>query len=376
MLRIQITNNDCPLHTQSLRPCRNQKCVCSTSVTRDDDGKVTENGTVFNTTPSALAHLKYLNILNGKYDEKAFAKFVKYLTVYRSKTLRLNYVVKIVSTIVRYVKYIEQFDATQCVHMLNKYNMVKLSYFKNLLRDELSTLPKHQQLAYLQLNATRSLALDSDTIQSMIQKSVEWLKKARQTWRDNNDSGRTKSFLADVVFYTLILLSFYTGARTMATLCRLMLCEYKMLLVDGQVDTLGKNNVIITVYLVENIRQKYMPLLQLLPDIVTRAPNCDPNKYIFTDNCTTKQLHLRFDKLYNSICPVTSRPEWVKWHAARRWFLGEIYSHCGIKVASKAVSHQNIKTTMRYVQASTHCKDVHRHLNRVFSVAQNDRKRH
>lgn len=354
MIIVTIVNNNCAIHTK----CDNGilKCLCKLNFINNERS----SNTVFRMTKSTIAHLKYINLLEDDFCEKAFEAFAKYLAIYRTKQLRLIYIMKIISTIIRYLKHVDKFDVQLYKHMLNKYKMVKFRHFDVILQEEIKTLSKSLQVRYLQLNADRTLALDNKTIDAMLEMSVKALSKYQSIITCKN----IRKCVADVVFYTLVILSFYTGARTIATLYHLSLVEYTRLLKDGQIDTFGKNNIKITVYLAENVRVKYNNLLQLV-NHVGQEQKYDDNELIFAKNCSIKQLYLRFDKMYKLICN-ERRPEWVKWHAARRWFLGEVFSNCGLKIASKAVSHKHMKTTIRYIQASTHCNDVHVQLNKVF----------
>lgn len=363
---IKIINDvECRIHTTTPTQQNNiSRCRCRLISDPLDERP-------FNLTTATKSHLKFINLLKNDYRMESFENFVKYLALYnRTKPLRFVYVMKIVSTIIRYLRHIDVFDSENCKRMLNKYGMVKCRYFDTLLQEELKSLPRSHQISYLNANSMRPLAIDDRTIKEMLNRSIRNLELALVDRKDENN----KKFIADIIFYTLIILSFYTGARTVATLYRLTIGQYRNLLSYGEIDVFGKNNVKITVYLVDNVRQKYRPLLELPMCMfekrrdLNRNNNEDDSNYVFADDCSVKQLHARFDKLYKDICKVERRPEWIKWHAARRWFLGEVFSNCGLKIAAKAVSHKHIKTTVRYIQASTHSKDVRSQLNKVFGV--------
>lgn len=360
---LSVTNDDCPLHTKSDRFIDEPRCRCT--ITADGDGP-------FRITDTSRAHLKFINLLENDYGVKAFEDFIKYLTLYRKpKPLRFVYAMKVLSTIVRYLKRVEKFDVSACKRMLNKYDMVKYRYFDNAIQEELKSLPQRQRIDYLNRNSVRPLAIDEGTIKKMLDAAIGHLERTLETFDERRDD---KKFMADVIFYSLIILSFYTGARTVATLYRLTVGQYEELLSRGQIDVFGKNNVRITVYLVDDIRQKYGRLLELpVRDAATGAATNrrqstinTENEPAFASNCSIKQLHSRFDRLYRKVCDGDERPEWVKWHAARRWFLGEVFSNCGLRIAAKAVSHKHLKTTVRYVQASTHSKDIRKQLDKAF----------
>lgn len=379
-MAININTNGCQLHTlSSLTFDIRDKCKCIVDFTNPDDCK----------NKTFVCHIKYIHMLNGDYSEESFQKFALFLTIGRKcKLLRFHYVMKIVSSIVRYLKRERvicnenndkrYFFNERYNKMLNRYGRVRYTFFANMIENALAKSEKNEQFTYYELNANRPLALTDDTIAKMIQCSVEKLRKYRKEWHmdrncDVHSSTRmlTKPVVVvDVVFYTLVLLSFYSGARVMGTLYQLTVREYEELIYKGHVDVFAKNFVRITVFLVDRIRQKYQCLFELMLTIYSseKSPFDKNEACIFSECCSTKQLHTRFDKLYRHICGGSERPDWVRWHAARRWFLGEIYSKCGIKAASKAVGHRNLRTTVRYVQASTHIEDLQHQLNKTFAT--------
>lgn len=361
---ITVINNDCHIHTKSSIFIRNCRCKFIISESNNYDKKKGE----FKLSTTTKAHLKFINLLENDFGTTSFENFVKYLCLYRTKPIRLVYAMKIVGTLVRFLKYYNKFDSQQCAPMLNKYGMVKYRYFEICLQEELKTMPTNRQIAYLELNSPRPLALDNDTVKKMFENCITFLEKQSLFVKQ---VGANKKYVADVLFHTLFILSLYTGARTIANLYRLTTGQYKKLLSVGEIDVFGKNNIKITIYLVDDIRKKYNDLLKLPLRIVggeggdvSDGINND-ERYIFVDNCSIKQLDTRFDALYKRVCKVEKRPEWIKWHAARRWFLGEVFSKCGLKIASKAVSHKYLKTTARYVHASVHSKDIRHQLNKA-----------
>lgn len=361
---VTVSNNECPVHTKCSGILR-FRCLCRITVDDRDERP-------FNFTNATKAHLKFINLLEKDYGLKSFELFVLYLALYRIRPLRFAYVMKIVSTVVRYLKHIDAFDRKSCAAMLSEYDSVKYSYFDRRVREELMSLPDRRRITYLKLNATRPLAIDRATITTMIDRSVSRLQTFRRALATESSLSNDKKFAVDVMFYSLVILSFYTGARVMATLYRLTVGQYRELLSRGEIDVFGKNNVKITIYLVRGIRQKYGDVLQLPLLVLDRsrhereADTDVDDRYVFRDNCSIKQLHTRFDKLYRIAEGGARRPDWVRWHAARRWFLGEVFSSCGLKIAAEAVSHKSIKTTAKYVLASTHSKDVHKELNKAF----------
>lgn len=75
-----------------------------------------------------------------------------------------------------------------------------------------------------------------------------------------------------MIFSCLVILPF------LATLCRLTAGQYRELLSRSEIDVFGKNDVKITVYLVDDIRQRYTGLLNLpLLVLKFRLGDCNAN---------------------------------------------------------------------------------------------------
>lgn len=72
-----------------------------------------------------------------------------------------------------------------------------------------------------------------------------------------------------------------------------------------------------------------------------------------------RQLDYMFDSIYEQLF-LQRRPKGVFWHSQRRAYLGSVNEKCGALTASKSVGHNNVETTMLYINKSMHRQDTNR----------------
>jgi integrase len=147
----------------------------------------------------------------------------------------------------------------------------------------------------------------------------------------------------------------------MASLKQLTRQQYIRLIETGHVQTIGKHCSLTTIFMVDQIRDNCKHLFELLLTIGQQGGDYGSGSIdsegdrVF--NTSVRQLNYRLENLYKTLFK-RAKAKHLGWHASRRWFICELYSSHGPKVASHSVSHHDIKTTMQYVEKSKHLDDI------------------
>jgi hypothetical protein len=229
---------------------------------------------------------------------------------------------------------------------------IDTSVIKSNLLIDVKNLSNDKQEQILLLNERRNLVFSDNERKLMFRECLNRLDTiSKKSTLDKRD-------LPNLEFYILFILSHVTGARTMASLKRLTRQQYIRLIETGHVQTIGKHSSLTTIFMVDQIRDNCKPLFDLL--LTTKdsdGAGCNQSEGDRIFNTSVRQLNYRLENLYKALFRRT-KAKHLGWHASRRWFIGELYSTHGPKVASHSVSHHDIKTTMQYVEKSKHLDDI------------------
>lgn len=158
-------------------------------------------------------------------------------------------------------------------------------------------------------------------------------------------------------FAALHILALSTGARVKSTILNLTTDDVSNLIRGKILDKMSKGSFV-KIFIPEQIISKYKFLGQIfrLRDLICGNDRVvDGNKF-FT--VTSRRLELHLDKFHKLHSGGEKRQRGVRWHAYRRKYIGIINKECGLVAASKSVGHQDISTTMLYVNRSLHADDV------------------
>ena len=285
-------------------------------------------------------HLKYAQLLNNDYSAESFTKLIRYLYIERHPPLRWSYIEKILYTLLSELpKQGIEIDAS-----LKKG--IDTSVIKSNLLIDVKNLSNDKKEQILLLNERRNLVFSDNERKSMFRECLNRLDiLSKKSTLDKRD-------IHNLEFYILFILSHITGARTMASLKQLTRQQYIRLIETGHVQTIGKHCSLTTIFMVDQIRHNCKHLFELL---LGQLGGSSEGNRVF--NTSVRQLNYRLENLYKNLFK-RAKAKHLGWHASRRWFIGELYSTHGPKIASHSVSHHDIKTTMQYVQKSKHLDDI------------------
>jgi len=89
----------------------------------------------------------------------------------------------------------------------------------------------------------------------------------------------------------------------------------------------------------------------------TSNPQIDIQQLFFLSG--GRQIDYTFNKIYQKLF-LQKRPKGVLWHSQRRRYLGAVNEKFGAVTASKSVGHNDVETTMLYINNSMHRDDTNR----------------
>jgi hypothetical protein len=241
---------------------------------------------------------------------------------------------------------------------------INTSVIKSNLLIDVKQLPNDKKEQVLLLNERRNLVFSDNERKLMFRECVHRLETlSKQAVISERDR-------PDLEFNILFILSHVTGARTMASLKQLTRQQYIRLIDNGHVQTIGKHCTLTTIFMVDEIRTAFRHLFKLILNAnnsninaggLPSSSKIEEDRVVFTSSI--KQLNYRFGNLYKALFN-RHKNKHLGWHASRRWFISELYSSHGLKVASQSVCHNDLKTTMQYVEKSKHLDDIKIKINK------------
>lgn len=170
------------------------------------------------------------------------------------------------------------------------------------------------------------------------------------------------STITNVEFCTMLILLFACGSR-FTSMYELSILKYKQLLSTGIIQMITKHYKLTDLYIPHEIQVAlFMQTILKYHDFY--GSNND-NTRLFT--CTPEKLAKHFDQIYEHLFK-NKRPKQLRWHAARRWWSGQIFKKCGLVATSKGMGHTSILTTRKYIDQSMHTNGIKSIVNSSITI--------
>lgn len=338
------------------------------------DYTVTSNGSyllqnlrTLNTTRVEKSHMKYLLLLREGTEEE----FQKLLLQLIAKGLKKSYVIGIFNTIRKHFRAILPNWIDPMAKITNR-NMISRAY-KNLekmnsnrdyyIDDETHGLKKiepHDANRANLINYVGSMKPNTLIIgEKNMQKLLDFVRANIKEYENLGNTGSTDLFRysATYQFYILFILLYTSGAR-FGEIFNMSLENANLFVTDKHVSLMGKNG-----------RQELF-----IPDVVALSL---ANYILFMKNwketnsnrlftITDNKMRTRFREMYEFVLG-EKKPDWVGFHSLRRNY-SFVVSRNDLSVASIAMNHTNIKTTMRYIDSNKQdCDRIRKPINKTFN---------
>lgn len=336
---------------------------------------VTENGTyllhnlrTLNTTRVEKSHMKYLLLLREGTEEE----FQKLLLQLIAKGLKKSYVIGIFNTIRKHFRAILPNWVDPMAKITNR-NMISRAY-KNLekmnsnrdyyIDDETHGLkkiePHDAQRANL-INYVSSVKPNTLIIgESNMQKLLDFVRANIKEYEDLGSTSSTDLFRysATYQFYILFILLYTSGAR-FGEIFNMSLADANLFVIDKHVSLIGKTGH----------QELFIPdvVAVSLASYILFRKNWDDVKSNRLFTVSDNKMRIRFREMYEFVLG-EKKPDWVGFHSLRRNY-SFVVSRNDLSVASIAMNHTNIKTTMHYIDSNKQDSDrIRKPINKTFNA--------
>jgi hypothetical protein len=302
-------------------------------------------------------YLPLLQVIIGDSDTIQYEHLLQLIRkMFFNNQLKFQYIKKVLITLMAHLRITKQYKMDDNLHINWR------SVYQTLITDIKHTKTTEEHQLYLnKMCKNKNLVFDSSQREILLNFCKEKLNEYSQESSISrlDDKVEVKKIID---FSTLMLLLFASGAR-FVTIYSLTINLYEQFISMGSIEMITKANKVTEIYLPQEIQSsRYIKPISHYHKIYGTGNKSD---LIFTTPQHT--LSRYFDRIYLHLFS-RPRPKQLRWHAARRWWSGQIYAKCGIVATAKGMGHSSIFTTSNYVYNSLHSNDMKTVVNSVINI--------
>lgn len=264
--------------------------------------------------------------------------------------LKLLYIKKVIITLLAYVRQENKYiiDKDLCINWRSIHSLLA-AHVKHA-----KMIEEHQ--SYLnQMAKNKNMVFDNKQRETLLNFCKNELSHIDINANDVDVKKR-------IDFSTLILLLFASGARFI-NIYSLTINLYEQFITQGSIEMITKTNKVTEIYLPHEIQYSHY----VQPILLYHEKHGTGNKSDLIFTTPQYRLSRFFDSVYLNLFD-TPRPKQLRWHAARRWWSGQIYKKFGMVATAKGMGHSSIFTTSRYVNQSFHTNDMKEVINLAITI--------